>query len=667
MVKYPSSFKAGLLAGLGLWTAFVDVRAQDPISARPIAPEQLTRVAFGSYSHWLQPWRGYLETMPAARFLDGLGIVLNTHRGEDAEQVLRMCASNGIRHARIEIGWGSLDYADETRLHNASDVASRLRACQALGIRPLILLNGHHGAPCPLIFFERTAVAAAEPGARELLLDHADGLVPGHSGLSNTKDYIAAATIITRIEGRKVTLSKPLKERVAAGAKLRMATLKYAPFGDAGTPEGRATLDGWKAYTRTIARFAAETLGTSGQADLGFDLEIWNEMSFGSCFIHQRYYYDPPPGKYDENAVYLDIVRATAEAAEAEPARFAGVRLENGFSNTLPWPASGQMPARISALSHHPYSGRKTFPAEKAKGTALNALGLPDKSGFVPAYTECFPEYFGAALQTETIVRDMAPLTTDIYHVQHGRFARPGNPCWCWITEVNYAPGEDGVTDPTLALRLKAKAITRYYCFYLNKGVERLYLYAAGSNDPRQGDLELGVLQQDFVNRALKDKHYPADVGPWTSPALVATRRIAGRLSAGLDATLRETRPLELAAIEDRHDARQFDGDPADLHARPPLYDRDVFAFLPFQVNPRRCVIPFYVMTRDVKRDLAPETFTLTIKGLARQARFSAYDPIRDTRQAVRAVAVGTDEVKLEVSATDYPILLEVDESASAK
>ena len=92
-----------------------------------------------------------------------------------------------------------------------------------------------------------------------------------------------------------------------------------------------------------------------------------------------------------------------------------------------------------------------------------------------------------------------------------------------------------------------------------------------------------------------------------------------------------------------------------------------MFAFLPFQVNPRRFVIPFYVMTRDVKRDLAPETFTLTIKGLARQARFSAYDPIRDTRQAVRAVAVGTDEVKLEVSATDYPILLEVDESASAK
>ena len=35
-----------------------------------------------------------------------------------------------------------------------------------------------------------------------------------------------------------------------------MATLKYAPFGDAATGEGRATLDGWKRYAKTIAMFA---------------------------------------------------------------------------------------------------------------------------------------------------------------------------------------------------------------------------------------------------------------------------------------------------------------------------------------------------------------------------------------------------------------------------
>jgi hypothetical protein len=452
-----------------------------------------------------------------------------------------------------------------------------------------------------------------------------------------------------------------LKERIAVGAKLRMATLKYAPFSDASTDEGRATLKGWKTYARTIARFTAETLGTTGRADLGFDLEIWNEMSFGSWFINQNHYYDPAPRKLDENAVYLDIVRATAEAAEAEPALFAGVRLEDGFANTLPWPASSQMPARVSALSHHPYSGRKVFPAERSKGTPLNAVGLPDKSGFVPAYAECFPEYFATALQTETIIRDMAPLTTDIYGVRHGRFARPGNPCWCWITEVNYAPGEDGVTDQALALRLKAKAISRYYCFYLNKGVERLYLFAAAANDPAQGDLELGVLRQDFVNRTLAETKHPPDSGRWTSPALLAIRRIADRMREGLDPGLKETRALDLVAVEDAHNARQFEGDPSDLHARPPLLDRDVFAFLPFQVNARRFVIPFYVMTRDIKRDLPEEKFTVTVRGFDAKAKFSAYDPIRDARSAVRVISADASAVKLELSARDYPVLLEVD------
>ena len=151
--------------------AATSLRAKEPISTAPIStalistapidPQQLMCVRFGTYSHWLQPWRGYLETMPASRFLDGLGIVLNTNRGEDAKQMLRMCAANGIRHARIEIGWGSLDYNDETKLHNAKDAAARLLACKAAGIRPLILLNGHHGMPCPSIFFERTAAADA--------------------------------------------------------------------------------------------------------------------------------------------------------------------------------------------------------------------------------------------------------------------------------------------------------------------------------------------------------------------------------------------------------------------------------------------------------------------------------------------------------------------------
>jgi len=658
-MKTSSLLVAACLLFPGGW-----LRAEGPASDKPIDPRQLTRVTFGSYSHWLQPWRGYLETMPAGHFLNGLGIVVNTHRGEDVEQILRMCAKNGIQHGRIEIGWGNLSYADESKLNNAKDAVARLRACQAAGIRPLILLNGHHGAPCPMQTFERTVTADAEAGARAVLLDRTDSLILHHSGLSNPQRYIAAEFLITRIEGRRVTLSKPLPSKLAAGTRVKMATLKYAPFGDAGTEEGQATLAGWKRYVRTIADFAQATLDTKGAPDAGFDLEIWNEMSFGSNFIHQSRYYDPPLKHFQESDVYLDVVRATAEVAEAEPTLFRGVRLVNGFSNTLPWPASSQMPARVAALSHHPYAGRKVFPSTRPKGTPLDARGWPDPSGFEPKYEASFPEYFATALQTETIVRDLAPLPTEIYRVAHGRLTRPGNPCWCWITEVNYAPGEDGVTDPAQALRLKAKASTRYFCFYLNKGVERLYLFAAGANDPKQGDLELGVLKQEFVDRTRTERTYPVEDAAWTSPALMAVRRIVDRMREGLDVKLQNTRPLELLSIADSHGAIQFQGDPKDLRARPTLFDRDVLAVLPFQVNARRFVIPFYVMSRDIRRDLPEEAFTVTLKGLAgKEAKVSAYDPILDRRQAVRVLAAEPQTLQLELLATDYPVLLEVEES----
>ena len=574
-----------------------------------------------------------------------------------------MCAKNGIKQVRIEIGWGSFDYNDESKIKNATDFSARLLACKEFGLRPLILLNGHHGAPCPLKTFARTVTTDAESGSRELILDKTDDLIPGHSGFNAPEGFIAAEYLVTGIEGNKVTLSKPWPGKITAGTKLAMATLKYAPFGDAATDEGKATLEGWKRYVHNVAAFAAATLGTQGSIDLGFDLEIWNEMSFGSNFIFQRNYYDPLPAKYDTNAVYLNIVRATADVADTEPAAFAGVRLEDGFSNTLPWPASSQMPARVTALSHHPYSGRKRFPEDALKGTALNALGQPDTSGFTPTYEENFPEYYGCALQTETIIRDMSPLTTDIYHVEHGRFARPDNPCWCWITEVNYAPDEDGVHDDESALHLKAKAIIRYYCFYLQKGVERLYLYGAGANDAKAGNLELGVLKQEFVNRTVTDKSYPSDDTSWTSPALAAVGRIAGRMRDGLDAHLTQPRKLELVSIEDTHGAKQFEGDPKDSQARPPLYDRDVFAFLPYQVNARKFVIPYYAMTRDIRRDLAPENFTVTVKGLAGpSAKITAYDPLLDQRKKVKVISADGDMVKLELATTDYPVLLEVEE-----
>jgi hypothetical protein len=54
--------------------------AQQPPSKAYIDPSYLTDAPFGTHSHWLQPWRAYQETIPAQRFLDAQGIVLE---GED--------------------------------------------------------------------------------------------------------------------------------------------------------------------------------------------------------------------------------------------------------------------------------------------------------------------------------------------------------------------------------------------------------------------------------------------------------------------------------------------------------------------------------------------------------------------------------------------------------
>ncbi len=155
---------------------------------------------------------------------------------------------------------------------------------------------------------------------------------------------------------------------------------------------------------------------------------------------------------------------------------------------------------------------------------------------------------------------------------------------------------------------------------------------------------------------------YPADDGRYASSSLQVLRRMADRLAVGLDPALDVTRPLTVGSVADGHDNTQFAGDSTAAH--PPLYDREVLAILPFQVNARRFVIPYYVMTRDVLRPLAPEQFTVRLGGLrGTGATVTAYDPIRDAEVPVDVVAAGPDSLTVDVTAADYPYLLTVQES----
>jgi hypothetical protein len=627
-------------------------------------PQYQTKVPFGSHSHYVQPWRATLETVPARQFLNALGVVLDVQDGQHMDLIVQMLARHGIKNTRLEIGWGNLRYEDESlRLSDA--MVTTLRACKRWGIRPLILLNGNSGVPCPCKLFDRAVTAAAKKGDRTVTLEKTDDLVAGRSGLSQLTGYWAAEALVTKIDGHIVTLSKPLPKDIPAGSRVPMATLKYRPFSVPGSADDNETLNGWKQYTETVTEAVTRALGTQNAADKGFDLEIWNEMSFGSDFISINRYYDPAPYKYNGDAAWGDIVKATADAADAHPAKFAGIQLCDGFSNTLPWQASSTEPARVHALSHHPYAGRKTFPKDDQGDILLDARLNEDRTKFVPAYTEDFPEYFATALQTEYILRDSSPLTTDIYGTKHGRFARVVNgkvvPCPVWITEVGYAPNEDGVQDGPAALALKGKTTARYFCFYVNKGVERLILFNTSG-----GDTWLGLVQDNFLAFCKTHTMYPQDDTSYTSPALRVTAHLASAMASGLDPHLASARLLSVIAVRDTHGHAQFHGDGTPAH--PDLFDRDVLAILPYQVNARRFVIPYYVMTRDVKTALTPETFTVTLGSLqGAGAVVTAYDPILNSRVPLKVIARGPDRLTLALTATDYPYLLTVQEKPGSQ
>lgn len=625
-------------------------------------PNYLLKLPFGTYSHWVQPWRAYLETVPATTFLNGTGVNLNTSVNPDL--LMQMLASHGIHHARIEIGWGNVNYDDETKLNNAEGLRASLTAALAHGIRPLILLNSHQGVPCPVQMFNRTLAADVRKGDTTAQLTDTTGLKIGYSGLSQLTTYWAAEALITAIDGKTITLSKPLPKDIKAGTAVPMATLKYRPFSPPDSADYRATVAGWQNYVGNVARFVSGVLGTKGKPDEGFDMEIWNELTFGDEYLYINHYYATPPYKYEETKIFSGLVAATTSYVDTHPDDFRGVLFGDGFANTIPWPASSNEPARIAAIDKHPYAGRKTFPKDQPeKGiNAVDAQLAVDHTGFVPAYTEVFPEYFACGIQTETMTRNLAPFTNTLYNTKIGRNDRVVDgvvlPVSVWITEVNEGPVED---NPTItaerALALKAKSTARYFCFYLNKGVTQMELYGADG-----GDKDLGIVQDNFLNLLKTAKTYPADDRPYTSPALAVTAHIAAKMRVGLDPTLKITRPLQVLSISDTHDHAQFVGDGTPAH--PNLYDRDVLAILPFQANAHRFVIPYYVMTRDFTKDLAPEQFRVKLGGIhGRGAHVTCYDPIRDRAIPLTIHSRDNNTLDVELTATDYPYLLVVEEA----
>ena len=662
----------------------------------PIDPKYLTEVPFGTSSFWIQPWRAYLDTWPASRLLSSLGINFNV-TPKESEDTARLLQESGFKLARIEIPWSSLSYEDPTKFVNETSIRTRLEALHNHGLRPLILLNANSGAPTPTKAVTLQTVAEAPAGATTVTLTPASAaeVVPGKTGFARLSFGGDPDILITSVAGDVATLSKPLPSALAVGAH-KGATLLYAPFEaprlstGAPNPAFQATLAGWLSYVATVNHEAEGIFGPGG-----YDLEIWNELSFGSQFLDAAAYHSPSPenGKTLEEVAKALLAETVAYVRNPTNGIPSGVGITNGFTSETPFSSGAQAPAGLTALSKHPYSSAKSIPSEYSPESGvkpLNALGEPDfpaggtKSHpiamplFVPTYESDFPEYFLSATQTETLIRDLAPFTTYVYGDPHGREVGPpgGTPLQKWITEYNIDPGHAAVgagSVPPAPLpapeqaHLQAKALLRSLVAMVSKGITREYFFAAahaGNQSMIAGNFMSAVDASPSI--------YPGEhLGGET---MLAFRNLLAHFRG--PGPRGPARQLRLLSIAQKGDHAQFSGNGTAAH--PPLYDREVLAVFPFQSSPTRFVIPVYVMTRNLatlyrpelpesnltRYDLPSETFRITLGDLpatGRPPRVTAYDPLRNMNTPSRMVSRQRNHATFEIKVTDYPRLLTIE------
>ncbi len=661
----------------------------------PIDSRYLTEVGFGKRSFWIQPWRAYLDTWPASRLLDSLGINFNVAPAQ-AEATAQLLQDSGFKLARREIGWGALSYEDPSEFADESRIDTVLEALHNHGLRPLILLNANSGAPDPARQIRLETVASVPQGAQSVTLTPTSAalVVPGKTGFDRLSFGGDPDVLIASLTGDVATLSRPLPVALPAGSH-NATTLLYAPFTNPILPSGapnpafQETLAGWLRYIATVCRKATSIFGPDG-----YDLEVWNELGFGSQFLNSEHYF--VPSEAGTPPVTKAVVKALLDETVAyvrDPANGIGpgVGLTDGFASQTPFPSGERMPLGLTALSKHPYAGVKVFPAAYKEKQILpvNALGERDAAAksftpfFIPSYQSLLPEYTLTGTSTETLIRDLAPFTNYIYGEPHGRGIGPpgGTPPQRWITEYNLGTGTatpvgpDESTPEPVALtaadkaHFEAKTVLRSLVAMIDKGIGREYFFAAAPG-------ALSLIGEGF-HAALQANPsvYPGDaLGGETTSAL--HNLLAQFQGPGPEGAARQ---LQLLAIAQDGNHAQFAGDGTAAH--PALYDRDVLAVLPFQTAPTQFAIPVYVMTRDlltlyepnapasdVKRyDLPDETFRITLGNLPETAgppTIAVHDPITNEETPARLLSYQGGTATVEIAATDYPRTLTLDFSS---
>ena len=609
-----------------------------------VDPSQL-EVPWPKHSHVKQPWRGFLETKPTVDLLAGLGVAYHPH-GEAIDVQLGLLATAGIRCLRWEQPFGTYD-PDRKRLdHSEGRFREVLRACKRHAIVPIVLLNAHHGVPCKLKYFPRRLTAEAPKGSRELLLDSVEGLRPVHSGTNGLTGYWAGEVLFTEIDKTRkaVKLSKPLLKALKKGDSLTCVDLHYLPLHPVGTPQFEHTAGGWVDYARAVCRVAKEE-------GVVIELEVWNELSFGSHFAGGRGINAYWPGRATFTKDFLrpgghawEMTRRTVDMARRE---FPTVCVIWGWSNTTFFHTPiEQLPPGIDGQSYHPYgTGWRELPQrEQAPHQPWRCL-----EGHCPACRLAFPEGWAHTfIQCESLMHLLRP------DKRLARRPKGTTRFRHYITEHGIVPAEVGVKGDAASLRLKEKFLLRAVLFWLNKGIDRIFLFHGGVDEHDHG-MGLSLARV----RGLKALPPEGQRDAWLSPAWRSLRRAVARFRDGA-VPIAEPRPFTLQVAKHGLERKVFEMP----GGKRPLYFRDLFAVLPFQVNPRRFIFAVYVMTPTYPvEDPKEVTYRVTIRPVAgAAAKVSFYDPLADRPVPVRTHERGDRFVTLDLPTLDTPRLLVVDE-----
>lgn len=706
-----------LLNQIGKWQG----GAPEAALEGPYEDPQQQAIPFGRISFYLAPWRAYMDTWPAQQYLGCLGINFNVPF-QDAKATATVLAEAGFRSARVEVGWGNLGYDDPQNVAHAEGYKEAFGALREVGIRPLVVLNANSSAPVPFKYVALNLLQAAPAGAREIAVDRPELIRPGYTGFINQRMGFPLVTAVEAESGR-CTLSAPLSRAIPAG-KLMMVTLKYHPFSGTifadGTPNPSAeeTVKGWKVYVATICQMLKEDLGTEGKPDAGFDLEVWNEYTFGSDFLDEKSYYAPPRKfktdisyeKEGRTAFGHELILPLTVDYVNDPANLVpGVHVISGFSNQRPWENGVSMWPGQTGFSRHFYTNLDPLGRFRgiwgllSPGTnnrpnsgPLNALGLVDgktdgKNGFtvvpgtffVPTFASSMPEGLHYGTVPEYMARDLQPFPS--LWPDHYRYGNPGDghPAQVWMTETNTGrgpwlkqlmseqrlkPNDPGLI--ALSHQVAAKALLRTLVFQSHKGVHTIEIFAA-----RGDDLSLAVIPASFFKTLQAQGHQLTEkVRSQSGPELEVLGRVNTLMKTGQP--LEVTRPLAVSELVEHQPRLVFKGDGTPEH--PDRFNRDDFACLPFQMAPDKYAVAFYVVTRNMVQDWNPklgpldparynmpeQNFDLTLKNLRGEgAKVSAWDPLTDQTVPVTVLAAEGNTLKVQLPTVDYPRFLLVQES----